>query len=232
MAHGSLRIDHARYILTLDRDRRIVRDGSILVEDGRIRQVGKAADVAGARADRVIDARRLLVTPGFMNGHMHISYAHPVRGIFPDEMASPLNHVFNLQAAMTEEEEYYATLLGLVELLKSGTVCFLDPGSTKFPDGCLQAYRDSGIRVILGECVTDRETPLNLPRYTTSEAIARTAAFIDKWHGRLDGRVTAWAMPFSPETCSAELLRGLKKAVDERRTGLTLHHGSGPQQRK
>ena len=118
MARESLRIDNARYVLTLDRERRIIRDGSILVEDGRIRRVGKAAELAGARADRVIDARRLLVTPGFMNGHMHISYAHPVRGIFPDEMASPLNHVFNLQAAMTEEEEYHASLLGIVELLE------------------------------------------------------------------------------------------------------------------
>ena len=183
------RIDNARYVLTLDRERRIIRDGSILVEDGRNRRVGKAVDLAGARADRVIDARRLLVTPGFMNGHMHISYAHPVRGIFPEEMASPLNHVFNLQAAMTEEEEYHASLLGIVELLKSGTVCFVDPGSTKFPDACLQAYEDSGIRVIMGECVTDIQAPWNLPKYATGDAVRRTAAFIDKWDGRLDGRL-------------------------------------------
>jgi len=232
MARESLRIDNARYILTLDQERRIIRDGSILVEDGRIRRVGKAAELAGGHVDRVIDARRLLVTPGFMNGHMHISYAHPVRGIFPEEMASPLNHVFNLQAAMTEEEEYHASLLGIVELLKSGTVCFVDPGSTKFPDACLQAYEDSGIRVIMGECVTDIQAPWNLPKHATGEAVRRTAAFIDKWNGRLDGRLTAWAMPFSPETCTAELLSELKKVVDERRTMLTLHHNSGAQQRK
>jgi len=232
MARESLRIDNARYVLTLDRERRIIRDGSILVEDGRIRRVGKAAELAGGHVDRVIDARHLLVTPGFMNGHMHISYAHPVRGIFPEEMASPLNHVFNLQAAMTEEEEYHASLLGIVELLKSGTVCFVDPGSTKFPDACLQAYEDSGIRVIMGECVTDIQAPWNLPKHATGEAVRRTAAFIDKWNGRLDGRLTAWAMPFSPETCTGELLSELKKVVDERRTMLTLHHNSGAQQRK
>src|SRR5262245_23438239 len=232
MPEPSLKIDHARYVVTLDRERRIVRDGAILVENGRISRVGKAADLAGARADRVIDARHLLAIPGMMNGHMHISYAHPVRGIFPDEMASPLNHVFNLQAAMTEEEEYHASLLGIVELLKSGTVCFVDPGSTKFPDACLQAYADSGIRVITGECVTDRDAPFTLPRHATADAVERTAAFTDKWHGRLDGRITAWAMPFSPETCSAELLTALKRVADERRTCLTLHHGSGPQARK
>ena len=232
MPRESLKIENARYVVTVDRQRRIIRDGSVLIEDGRISRVGKAAELAGARADRVIDARHLLVTPGFYNGHMHISYAHAVRGIFPDELASPLVHVFNLQDAMTEEEEYYTSLLGIVELLKNGTVGFVDPGSTKFPDACLQAYGDAGIRVILGECVTDRDAPFRLPRYSTEEVVARTTSFIRKWQGRLDGRLRAWAMPFSPETCSADLLRGLKRVADEHGTNLTLHHGSGPQARK
>ena len=162
MPPQSLKIDHARYVLTLDPQRRIIQDGAILVENGRITRVGKAAELAEARADRVIDGRHLVITPGFFNGHMHISYAHPVRGIFPDEQASPLVHVFNLQTAMTEDEEYHTTLLGLVELVRNGTVCFLDPGSTKFPDACLQAYEDAGIRVVLGECVTDQPAPLSL----------------------------------------------------------------------
>jgi cytosine/adenosine deaminase-related metal-dependent hydrolase len=228
----SLKIDHARYILTVDRQRRIIEDGAILVEGGRIRRVGKAAELADTRADRVIDGRHLVITPGFLNGHMHISYAHPVRGIFPDEQASPLLHVFNLQSAMTEEEEYHATLLGLVELVRNGTVCFLDPGSTKFPDACLQAYEDAGIRVVLGEAVTDQDAPWKLPRYPASEAVARTASCIEKWNGRLDGRIRAWAMPFSYETCSAALLQALKRAADERGTGLTLHHNSGTKARR
>ncbi len=232
MPDHSLKIENARYVLTLDPQRRIIRDGSVMVERGRISAVGKAAELAETRADRVIDGRRFLITPGFFNGHMHISYAHAVRGIFPDELASPLLHVFNLQTAMTEEEEYYTSLLGIVELLRNGTVCFLDPGSTKFPDACLQAYEDSGIRVILGECVTDQAAPFKLPRYETTEAVARTASFLEKWHGRLDGRLQAWAMPFSPETCSADLLRAVKRVVDEHGTSLTLHHGSGPQARK
>jgi cytosine/adenosine deaminase-related metal-dependent hydrolase len=232
MPDQSLKIDNARYLVTLDPQRRIIREGSVVVEGGRISRVGKAAELAGARADRVIDARHMVVTPGFVNGHMHISYAHAVRGIFPDDLGSPLGHVFKLQMAMTEEEEYHTSLLAIVELLKNGTVCFVDPGSTKFPDACLQAYEDAGIRVILGECVTDREAPFPLPRYAAGEALARTASFLAKWHGRLGGRIRAWAMPFSPETCSPELLRALRRLADEHRTMLTLHHGSGPKARQ
>ena len=232
MPDQTLKIDHARYVVTVDPQRRIIQDGAVLIQDGRIRQVGKAAELAGARADRVIDGRHLLVTPGFVNGHMHISYGHAVRGIYPDDAGSPLPTVFKLQMAMTEEEEYHTSLLGIVELLKNGTVCFVDPGSTKFPDACLQAYQDAGIRVILGDCVTDQPAPFPLPRYPAAEAVDRTAAFIRKWHGRLDGRLRAWAMPFSPETCSPDLLRALKHLADEHRTSLTLHHGSGPRARQ
>jgi cytosine/adenosine deaminase-related metal-dependent hydrolase len=231
MPTPSLLIEHARYLITVDPQRRIVQDGSVLIEQGRITRVGKAAELGGARADRVIDGRPFVVTPGFVNGHMHISYAHAVRGIFPDDQGSPLVHVFNLQNAMTEEEEYFTSLLGIVELLRNGTVCFVDPGSTKFPDACLQAYEDSGIRVILGDGVTDVAGPLNLARYGTSDAIARTRTFIEKWHGRLDGRIRAWAMPFSPETASAELLRAVKQIADEHRTMMTVHFGSGDKAR-
>jgi 5-methylthioadenosine/S-adenosylhomocysteine deaminase len=231
MAQASLKIDRARFVITVDDQRRIIRDGSILIERGRIARVGRGDELAEARADRVIDARDFVITPGFVNGHMHISYAHPVRGIFPDDLGSPLKHVFALQMAMTEEEEYHTSLLALLELVSNGTVCLLDPGSTKFPDACLQAYEDAGVRVILGEAVTDRDAPFPLPRYATKDAVARTAAFIDKWNGRLDGRLRAWAMPFSPETCSAELLQALMRVANERGTGLTLHHGSGPQAR-
>src|SRR5690242_17561712 len=103
---ATLKIEHARYLVTLDPQRRIVTDASVLVDGQRITRVGKAAELADVQADHVIDGRRFMVVPGFFNGHMHISYAHAVRGIFPDDVQNRLRHVFDLQSAMTEEEEY------------------------------------------------------------------------------------------------------------------------------
>ena len=193
MAHPTLKIDNARYVVTLDPERRIVRDGAVLVEGGRIARVGKAAELAAVGADRVIDARRMVVTPGFVNGHMHISYAHAVRGIFADDVGSPLSQVFRLQSAMTEEEEYWTSLLAVIELMRSGTVTFVDPGSTRFVDACLQVYADAGCRVVTGTSVIDRRSDLLLPTFSTDEALRRTEAFMRTYDRRLDGRVRAWA---------------------------------------
>jgi cytosine/adenosine deaminase-related metal-dependent hydrolase len=128
----------------MDASRRIIQDGSVLIDGQRIRRVGKTAELSDVPADQVIDAREMVVTPGFCNNHMHISYAHAVRGIFPDDLDPGvyLANVFKLQGAMNEEDEYYTSLLGITELLKYGTTCFLDPGSTKFLDACMQAYEE------------------------------------------------------------------------------------------
>src|SRR5215213_6564110 len=222
-----LKIAHLRFVLTLDPQRRVLEDGSILIDGDRITQIGKAADLAATPADQVIDGRPFVATPGFFNGHMHISYAHAVRGIYPDDLENRLKYVFDLQAVMTEEEEYWTTLLGLVELLKNGTSSFLDPGSTKYVDACLQAYEDAGIRVIMGDGVTDRAAPVQLPRYPTDQAASRAAAFVERYDGRFNGRLRAWALPFPADTCIPELLQPLKRLAAENGVGLTIHHTLG-----
>jgi 5-methylthioadenosine/S-adenosylhomocysteine deaminase len=230
MPDQTLKIQGARFILTLDSDRRIIQDGSILIEGQRIAQVGKAADLAGAAADRVIDASEMLVTPGFVNGHMHISYAHATRGIFPDDLGPAyLPNVFKLQGAMTEEEEYYTSLLAITELLKYGTTCFLDPGSTKHLDICLKAYQESGCRIVVGKHVVDQPNPLNLPASSTAQAIEQMEQTIYTYHNQLDGRVRAWAMPFSMGFASRDLLEAAKGLADRYQTGMTLHHNNSPQ---
>ena len=229
MPSSTLKIDGAKFILTLDPQRRIIRDGSVLIEGQRITRVGKASDLAGVQADRVIDGREMVVTPGFCNGHMHISYAHATRGIFPDDLGPDyLPTVFKLQSAMTEEEEYYTSLLAITELLKYGTTCFLDPGSTKYLEACMQAYEESGCRIIVGRHVTDKPNPLDLPVYSTSEATRLMEETIQKYDHRLDDRVRAWAMPFSGDFATRELLVSAKGLADRYQTGLTIHHGNSP----
>ena len=219
------KIENAAFIITVDADRRIVKNGSLLIEDDRITQVAKSDDLRNTPSDQIIDATDMVITPGFLNGHMHISYAHATRGIFPDDLgAAYFPYLFSLQTIMTPEEEYYTSLLALTELLKYGTTTLVDPGSTKHLDTCIEAYRESGCRIIVGQQVTDRPNPWNLPVYTTDEALKLTADTIGRWDGELSGRVSAWAMPFAREYCSDELLTGLKRIVDEYSTGLTIHH--------
>jgi cytosine/adenosine deaminase-related metal-dependent hydrolase len=118
--------------------------------------------------------------------------------------------------------------LAITELLKYGTTTFMDPGSTKYLDRCLDAYRISGCRIITGTHVTDKPNPLGLPTYSTAEAINIVETTIEGFNGQLDGRVSAWAMPFAPSVCTDELLLACKRLADEHGTGMTLHYNNGP----
>ena len=224
MNESTLKVEGARYIITVDPQRRIIKDGTMLVQGQRIVQIGKRDELAEVSADRVIDAQGMVVTPGFCNGHLHVSYAHATRGIFPDDLGPDyLPNVFKLQGSMTAEEEYYTSLLGITELLKYGTTCFLDPGSTKHVDECLRAYEESGCRIITGTHVADRPNPINLPETSTSDAVAAMERAILEYDGKLDGRVGAWAMPFAPGYSTPALLQEAKRLADSHNTGLTLH---------
>ena len=224
MEDATLKIEGARYIITMDGDRRIISDGAIALDGNRITQVGKSADLSGVAADRTIDATGMVIAPGLVNGHMHISYAHATRGIFPDSLGNDyLPNVFVLQGVMTAEEEYLTSLLGITELLKYGTTTFIDPGSTKYLDAGMRAYDQSGCRIMVGDHVTDMPNPVNLPVYETGEAIARVERVIRGYNGALDGRVQAWAMPFAPSAASPRLLQESKRLADENGVSLTLH---------
>lgn len=225
----TLKIDGARYIVTMDPERRIVADGSVVITGNRISQVGKAADLASVTADRTIDGSGMVLTPGFVNGHMHISYAHAARGLFPDDLgAEYLPNVFRLQQAMTADDEYATSLLAIVELLKYGTTTFIDPGTTTHLDECLAAYDLAGCRIVIGRSVQDRPNPLNLPVYGTDAAIQATEDVVSL-AGRLPGDlVSAWSMPFSAEFCTPELLAACDRIAADHATRSTLHFTNGP----
>ena len=117
--------------------------------------------MSGVAADRTIDASEMVVTPGFCNAHLHISYAHDIRGIFPDTLVGGeyIQTAYKLKSVMSEEEEYSTTLLAITELLKYGTTCFLDPGSTIHIDACMEAYGESGVRANLGRQIAVKPQP-------------------------------------------------------------------------
>jgi cytosine/adenosine deaminase-related metal-dependent hydrolase len=231
MSNGaSLKIEGAQYVITVDAERRVMQNASVIVKGNRITHVGKTDELREVTVERTIDASGGVLTPAFVNGHMHISYAHAVRGLFPDDFVGRerLREVFRLQSAMTEEEEYWTSLLAIIELMRSGTVSFVDPGSTKYLDACLQVYADAGCRVVTGTSLIDRPSDLALPYYArTQEALDRTETFMRTYDHRLEGRVRAWSMPFSTDTCTPQLLAGARRLADTYGSGMTIHHSGG-----
>ena len=73
MADNRILLHNASYVITMDGERRIIKDGSILVENDRIAAVDKTINTSQLEVNKVINAKDMVVTPGFINGHCHIS---------------------------------------------------------------------------------------------------------------------------------------------------------------
>ncbi|HRA68095.1 MAG TPA: hypothetical protein PL187_18860, partial [Caldilinea sp.] len=73
-ATTSFCIEHADLVVTMDAQRRELRDGAVVTDGPAIVWVGVTADLPPAlreAAHEVIDARGRIVLPGFVNTHHH-----------------------------------------------------------------------------------------------------------------------------------------------------------------
>ena len=65
-------IRNADYVVTVDKDRRMIRDGAIAISGNTIVAVGKTSEVAPRYPNaEVIDARGKLAMPGIFDTHIH-----------------------------------------------------------------------------------------------------------------------------------------------------------------
>ena len=206
-------IEHAAVIVTLDATRRIITDGSILIDGRDIVQVGPSASVRPARRpDQIISGRRRVVTPGFVDTHVHLT-EHLSRGLIPDDVPVARylpDWLLPLYSTVTPEEEQAAAMLACVEMVRTGTTTFCEAGTLFDVPAVADAVEQVGMRAILGRWTWDVEGPDGRMKQTTAEALDRTAEMMAKVHGRASGRIGAWPLLLGFGTCSTELMRGAR----------------------
>jgi cytosine/adenosine deaminase-related metal-dependent hydrolase len=154
-----LLIEHA-LVITMDGARRVFADGSVLIDGSRIVQVGRASEVRPTgRPERlqVIDGRRRLMVPGFVDTHVHLS-EHLSRGVMPDEV--PVDRYVPdwyvpLYATISPEEEAAAAQLAGLEMLRTGTTTFCEAGTLFDVAAVARAVDALGLRAVLGRWAWD-----------------------------------------------------------------------------
>jgi 5-methylthioadenosine/S-adenosylhomocysteine deaminase len=214
-------------LVTMDRDRRVITQGAIAVRGDRIVEVGKSNDLrAKYTARRVIDASDKVVTPGFINCHVHITGEPLTKGFVPDDTPFEEN-VFRwlcpIYSVHEPEDEYLSALLISIEMLKTGTTCFLEAGTVRFVDQVVRALVEVGIRARIGRWVWDLPLEPRVYRQTTDQAIRNLEETIQRFRSQAGGRIQAWSMIIGHTTCSDELMKAAKYIADHYGVGLNMH---------
>jgi 5-methylthioadenosine/S-adenosylhomocysteine deaminase len=229
-----LLIEHAT-VITLDRERRILADGSVLVDGRDIVQVGPARDVRSTRPpDRVIDGRRRVVLPGFVDTHVHLS-EHLNRGLLLDDI--PVDRylpdwLIPLYSVITPEEEQVSALLACVEMIRTGTTTFCEAGTLFDVGAVADAVETIGMRAVLGRWSWDLVTGPGRMRQTTGDALRENAAMLEGVDGRAGGRIRAWPLLLGFGTCSPALMQGARALAERHGVGWgMMHFASHPSRR-
>ena len=125
-------------VVTMNDDFDVV-EGHVIVEDDRIAAVGPGAAPA-QNYDETIDATGRLLTPGFIQPHIHLCQTL-FRG-YADDLALLEwlgQRIWPFEAGHTPESLYCSSMLGGAELLRGGTTAILDMGTVRHTDAIFKA---------------------------------------------------------------------------------------------
>ena len=101
------------------------RGDDILIRHNRIEKI--SADIE-APADRVIDCSTCVVVPGFVNTHHHFyqTLTRNLPAVQNAKLFDWLVYLYEIWKNLDEEAIYYASMLAMGELLKTGCTCSTD----------------------------------------------------------------------------------------------------------
>ena len=244
----NLLVENAAYVITLNQARQVLRDASIAVEGNIITAVDKAIEVQKTYSrgffDKVIDGRKRVVSPGFVDCHVH-AHEHLSRCLDPANERTTealLNWFYPYYASLTPEDEYVASTLACIDMLRSGTTCFIDLGVFHV-DQLVRATSETGIRAVVGRRVMDRLPPTIPPHWkpwmkdilyfpSAEAAIRETKEILSRWKHTEGDRIKAWVTLNGKRTITDELYVKAAELAHQEKVGFYFHMASSFEEAK
>jgi 5-methylthioadenosine/S-adenosylhomocysteine deaminase len=177
----------------------------IAVDGGRIVAIG--ADVG--TGDEELDVRGCVVTPGFVQAHVHLCQTL-FRGLADDRDVIDWlrERVWPLERAHDHASLAASSALGIAELLLGGTTTVLSMETLRHADASFAAAARLGIRALIGKALMDRWEPgTEMEGEDTDDAWSDVLTHLTRWHGAADGRISVVLSPRSPRNATPELWR-------------------------
>ena len=170
----------------------------------------KANPQQARRANQaILDVSGLTIIPGFVQAHVHLCQTLFRNQADDLELLDWLSkRIWVYEAAHTEETLYTSALLGIYELLSSGTTCILDMGTVRHTNVIFEAVSKTGIRANIGKCLMDHptRTPKSL-RDKTKTALKEAQALYLRWNHTHHDRIRASYAPRFAISCTDHLMK-------------------------
>ncbi|MBP3913612.1 MAG: amidohydrolase [Lachnospiraceae bacterium] len=199
------------HILGQEREKRT----DVYITGDHIASIGK--EPASFLKDEEIDGSHKFLMPGLINAHTH-GYMTLMRN-YADDLPFHewlFGRILPMEDELTPEDAYWGTLLGMAEMIRSGTTTFVD--MHMFPRMVVKACASSGMRALLtrGLVGSDRHDEGGMKRIEQ--------AMDEMEYGKSIGAPCMFGLgPHAIYTCGEDFLRYVTELAHEKGLLINMH---------
>ncbi len=201
-------------VIPMDPERRIILDGAVVVDKGRIVAVGTTQQILDQyQARKLLDCSNQVVLPGLVDAHGH--GGHSLLKTIASDTPSFWSKV------MTRTYHHFTTpyfwysegRLSALERLKAGITCGLSvigseprSDSPAYANQHAQAYAETGVREVVAVGPCNPPWPHRFSSWENNRRISQivdfdtamrsTAEVIETWNHGAEGRIRVYVTPF------------------------------------
>ncbi len=191
-----------------------IAEGDICILGDTITAAGTQPE--GFTADKIIDGSGKLAIPGLMNCHAH-SYMSLFRNLADDLTFEDwlFGSIMPREDMLTPDDAYWGAMLSCAEMIKSGTVCFMD--MHMFPIKCAEAAKTLGMKAVMTRGLTG-------PDRTEKDAIRRYNEHMQEREQFKDDPLISFKLgPHAIYTCGRDYLEFLVEKAKETKQEFHIH---------
>lgn len=190
------------------------KQGDIAIENDVILSVGQPLAKEWT-PDRVIDCQDKFVIPGFVNTHTHAAM-----GLFRSYADDMLlmdwlqKKIWPIEGKMESDDYYWGTMLGIAEMLQSGTTMFADMYMGM--ERVAEAVEETGIRAVIARGMAGVAP-------TAEAALVNSEYLYNTYHNAADGRLRVMLGPHAPYTCPPDYLKRVVRLSEKLGAEIHIH---------
>ena len=209
----------ARWVVTMDAQRRVIENGAVAVAGDHVVEAGPRAEIDRRYSARErLDRPDTILAPGLINTHTHAAMSL-FRGIADDMNLQDwlAKYIFPAEAKNVDREFVrWGTRLALLEMALSGTTTYAD--MYYFEDTVAEVTKQAGMRGMLGETVIG----FAAPDYKTPQAsLAAIEQFFKQYAS--DPLIVPAVAPHAIYTVPNDVLQAARALANRYQKPLEIH---------
>ncbi|MEK6528194.1 MAG: amidohydrolase, partial [Nitrospirota bacterium] len=204
-------IIRADYLLTMEGDLAVIKDGAVAIAGKKIKDTGTFTDISKKyTSERLLGGSGKVVLPGLVNTHTHAAMVY-FRGLADD---LPLKewleqHIWPAEAKwLSNEFVSDAVQLACLEMLKAGITTYAD--MYFYLDASARVTEKMGMRAVLGAGLLDFPTKF---ASNTDEYLQNAEKFIKDWKG--NEMITPCIAPHATYTCGPDTFKRAQQMAEK-----------------